>query len=113
MAKKAAAKETIKSNVKKFEFSKLNEFLTKEVNPVGSIIDVNEFINTKEFISSGIYALDALLSTRILNGGVPDNKIIGIGGESGCLYPTEKLNIYVMRTKNKTRNIYGKENLES
>jgi len=74
MAKKAG---------KKFEFSKLNEFLSKDVNPIGSLINENEFIDTKEFIASGIYALDALLSTKILNGGIPNNKVIGIGGQSG------------------------------
>ena len=115
MAKKATTKAAA-TNLpakKQFEFSKLNEFLTKEVNPEGSLIEVNEFINTKELISSGVYALDALLSTKLLGGGIPNNKVIGIGGESGCLYPTEKLNVYVMRTKTKKRNIYGQENLES
>lgn len=74
MAKKKAKKQ--------FEFSKLNEFLSG-VNPVGSLIHENEFIDTKEFISSGIYALDALLSTKVLKGGIPNNKVIAIGGQSG------------------------------
>lgn len=104
---KAASKDTPAK--KQFEFSKLNEFLTKEVNPEGSLIEVNEFINTKELISSGVYALDALLSTKLIGGGIPNNKVIGIGGESGCLYPSEKLNIYVMKSKNKIRNVYGLE----
>ena len=64
---------------KKFEFSKLNEFLSSDVNPIGSLINENEFIDTKEFISSGIYALDALLSTKILKGGIPNNKVVAIG----------------------------------
>lgn len=72
-----------KKEGKKFEFSKLNEFLSKDVNPIGSLIHENEFIDTKEFISSGVYALDALLSTRVLDGGIPNNKVIGIGGQSG------------------------------
>jgi len=72
-----------KSNGKKFEFSKLNEFLSSDVNPIGSLIAENEFIDTKEFISSGVYALDALLSTRVLKGGIPNNKVIVIGGQSG------------------------------
>ena len=76
------AKKT-KSNGKKFEFSKLNEFLSSDVNPIGSLIGENEFIDTKEFISSGIYALDALLSTKVLKGGIPNNKVIAIGGQSG------------------------------
>jgi len=121
MAKKATVKtagssvkaSAPKSNAKVFEFSKLNDFLSKEVNPIGSLVETNEFINTKEFISSGIYVLDAALSTKLVGGGIPNNKVIGIGGESGCLYPTEKLNIYTMKTKNKNRSVYGKENLES
>lgn len=72
-----------KSTGKKFEFSKLNEFLSSDVNPIGSLINENEFIDTKEFISSGIYALDALLSTKILKGGIPNNKVVAIGGQSG------------------------------
>lgn len=84
MAKKTTAKETTAKPAKKvFEFSKLNDFLSKDVNPEGSLIDTNEFINTKEFISSGIYVLDALLSTQIMNGGIPNNKVVGIGGVSG------------------------------
>lgn len=121
MAKKATVKTTgsvakasaPKSNAKVFEFSKLNDFLSKEVNPIGSLIETNDFINTKEFISSGIYVLDAALSTKLVGGGIPNNKVVGIGGESGCVVPTEKLNIYVMKTKNKIRNVYGKENMES
>jgi RecA/RadA recombinase len=77
---KAAAQ---KSNTKVFEFSKLNDFLSKEVNPIGSLVETNEFINTKEFISSGIYVLDAALSTKLVGGGIPNNKVVGIGGESG------------------------------
>jgi len=76
------AKEKKKTG-KKFEFSKLNEFLSSEVNSIGSLIGENEFIDTKEFISSGVYALDALLSTRVLKGGIPNNKVIAIGGQSG------------------------------
>lgn len=68
---------------KKFEFSKLNEFLSNDVNPIGSLINENEFIDTKEFLSSGIYALDALLSTKIVKGGIPNNKVVAIGGPSG------------------------------
>lgn len=83
MAKKTVKETAAKPTKKTFEFSKLNDFLSKEVNPEGSLIESNEFINTKEFISSGIYVLDALLSTQILEGGIPNNKVIGIGGESG------------------------------
>lgn len=72
-----------KKEGKKFEFSKLNEFLSKDVNPIGSLIADNEFIDTKEFISSGVYALDALLSTKIIGGGIPNNKVVAIGGKSG------------------------------
>ena len=72
-----------KNSGKKFEFSKLNEFLSNDVNPIGSLINENEFIDTKEFISSGVYALDALLSTKVIKGGIPNNKVIAIGGQSG------------------------------
>lgn len=61
--------------------------------------------SNRTFVGTGIYALNAAISSDIY-GGIPDNRITVLAGESGCLFPTEKLNIYVMNTKNKKHNIH-------
>lgn len=64
-----------------FELSALNDFLGG-VSKKGGLLSEQEAIpNT--FISTGIHALNALLSGRIIGGGIPDDRFIGIGGESG------------------------------
>jgi RecA/RadA recombinase len=65
-----------------FDVSDLNSFMSSEVNKKGGLIDEIEQATT-EYISSGIYALDALLSGRVLDGGITNDRFIGIGGESG------------------------------
>jgi RecA/RadA recombinase len=76
MAKKAT------SVSKNFDLNDLNTFLTKEVNKKGDLIDKLD-LKIDHYISSGIYILDALLSAKVLGGGIPNNRVIGIGGESG------------------------------
>jgi RecA/RadA recombinase len=77
MAKKATS--TVSKN---FNLSDLNSFLSKEVNKKGDLIDKLD-LKIDHYISSGIYVLDALLSAKVLGGGIPNNRVIGIGGESG------------------------------
>lgn len=103
MAKKT---DTKTGGSKAMDFGELNDFLSKEVNPDGSMIEDNKHIGVKEWISTGIYALDLLISGRLLDGGIPNNRLTGFGGQSGCLFPTEKINIYVMKTKHEKHNVY-------
>ena len=102
MAKKVTATPSA-SNV--FSFDDLNSFLTKEVKSGGEIISKMKFEET-EFIPSGIHVLDALTSARVIGGGIASNRFTVIAGPSACLFPEEKINIYVMKTKKDNRNIY-------
>lgn len=88
-----AKKEKVVSDSKIMGFDELNSFLTKEVSPLGSLINVNENIGVKEWISTGNYALDLLISGRLLDGGVPDNRMTGFGGVSGSGKTFVALNI--------------------
>lgn len=65
-----------------FDIADLNSFLTKEVNTKGGLIHELDEAPT-EYISTGIFALDALLSGRVLDGGITNDRFVGIGGESG------------------------------
>ncbi len=66
---------------KKFEFSKIGSIMNNIAKSVPIIID--DKIKEKRFISTGVYLLDAALSSRILGGGVQSNRITVFAGESG------------------------------
>jgi RecA/RadA recombinase len=65
-----------KSN--EFNFSNISSLI--ENISKKDIISVEDFEKEKTFISTGIHALDALLSKSILKGGIPNNKITIIAG---------------------------------
>lgn len=82
------AKEKIKkeknsevSDSKEFSFDQLSSTLDKDVKSGGGIISNMNFAN-EEFISSGIYILDALTSARIIEGGISNNRFTCIAGEN-------------------------------
>jgi RecA/RadA recombinase len=73
---KSQPKET-----KKFEFSKVGTILDNisKTTPIKVVKESKE----KTFISTGVYLLDACLSARLLDGGIPSSRITGLIGESG------------------------------
>jgi RecA/RadA recombinase len=75
MAKQA--KET-----KKFEFSKVGSILDNIAKSVPILVEKE--IKEKQFITTGVYLLDAALSGRLLGGGVATNRITAFAGESGA-----------------------------
>ena len=79
MAKK---KDEPKKDEKSFSLSELNSFLSKEVNPLGGLISDDKRNENVELLNTGVYVLNALLSSRIY-GGIASNRVLGIGGESG------------------------------
>jgi len=66
---------------KKFEFSKIGSLMNNIAKTVPIIIDTD--IKEKKFISTGVYLLDAALSSRLLGGGIQTNRITCFAGESG------------------------------
>jgi RecA/RadA recombinase len=66
---------------KKFEFSKIGSLMNNIAKTVPIIIDTE--IKEKKFISTGVYLLDAALSSRLIGGGVQTNRITCFAGESG------------------------------
>ena len=75
------AKEKKDNSSKKFEFSKVGALMNSISKTVPIIID--DKVREKKFISTGVYLLDAALSSRLLGGGVQTNRITCFAGESG------------------------------
>jgi len=74
------AKE-VKKDSKRFEFSKIGSILDNIAKTVP--IQVEKEIKEKQFITTGVYLLDAALSGRLLGGGIATNRITAFAGESG------------------------------
>lgn len=64
----------------KFQFSKIGGLISSIADDLGMIVDKGDTV--KEFISTGIYILNAALSGSLF-GGVMDNRITCFAGESG------------------------------
>jgi RecA/RadA recombinase len=75
------AKQSVKE-VKRFEFSKVGTILDNIAKSVP--IQIEKVIKEKQFITTGVYLLDAALSGRLLGGGVATNRITAFAGESGA-----------------------------
>jgi RecA/RadA recombinase len=73
MAKKAKSQ---------FEFSKIGSILDNISKTVPILIEKE--IREKKFISTGVYLMDAALSGKLLGGGVANNRITALAGESGA-----------------------------
>jgi len=67
--------------VKKFEFSKVGTILDNIAKSVP--IQIEKEIKEKQFITTGVYLLDAALSGKLLGGGISTNRITAFAGESG------------------------------
>ena len=74
--------KTEKKEVKKFEFSKVGSILDNIAKTIP--IQIEKVIKEKQFITTGVYLLDAALSGRLLGGGVATNRITAFAGESGA-----------------------------
>lgn len=68
--------------VKRFEFSKVGTILDNIAKSVP--IQIEKEVKEKQFITTGVYLLDAALSGKLLGGGVANNRITAFAGESGA-----------------------------
>jgi RecA/RadA recombinase len=71
-----------KKEVKKFEFSKVGSILDNIAKSVPILVEKE--IKEKQFISTGVYIVDAAMSGRLLKGGIATNRISVFAGESGA-----------------------------
>lgn len=74
--------KTQSKEVKKFEFSKVGSILDNIAKTVPIVIEKE--IKEKNYISTGVYLLDAALSAKLLGGGIMTGRIFGLLGESGA-----------------------------
>lgn len=56
----------------------------KKTNPDAAFLNNNTLSTIPGFIDTGSYALNAIISGRIKDGGVPIGRITGLSGPSGC-----------------------------
>ena len=69
-----------------------------KLDPFGSSDMMNSDIGEiKEYIDSGSWILNAALSGSIKKG-IPNNKIIQLAGESGCLPKNETIRLYILKS---------------
>lgn len=66
---------------KEFTYSELDGLLSSAMDKT-TIMEAGDD-EVKEFISTGIYSFDALISTKVIGGGIPSNRITVLAGESG------------------------------
>jgi hypothetical protein len=85
-----------KENSKMFSFEDLNKTMSK-ISILGSTMDKSEISKIDEYLDSGNYHLNAALTGSLFKG-YPSNRTVSVCGPSGCLIPTEKINVYVMKT---------------
>jgi len=71
-----------KKEVKKFEFSKVGSILDNIAKIVP--IQIEKEIRERNYISTGVYLLDAALSAKLVGGGILAGRIFGLLGESGA-----------------------------
>jgi len=71
-----------KKTKSQFEFSKIGSILDNISKTVPILIEKE--IREKKFISTGVYLMDAALSGKLLGGGVANNRITALAGESGA-----------------------------
>lgn len=74
--------KTQSKEIKKFEFSKVGSILDNIAKTVPIVIEKE--IKEKNYISTGVYLLDAALSAKLLGGGIMTGRIFGLLGESGA-----------------------------
>lgn len=68
--------------VKKFEFSKVGSILDNIAKSVPILVEKE--IKEKQFITTGVYLLDAALAGKLIGGGIATNRITAFAGESGA-----------------------------
>jgi RecA/RadA recombinase len=72
-----------KKNKGKFDFSKVGKIMDGISEKTSIVIEDANAANSREFIDTGIYILNALLSKSILKGGIMSNRITALAGPSG------------------------------
>jgi hypothetical protein len=76
-------------------FSTLSDALDK-IAPDGALIDDSPFAKIDEWLPTGSYILNAVISGSIF-GGIPNRRSIMFAGAEGCLQKDEEVEIYILK----------------
>ena len=79
-------------------FDAINDLLGN-INPNGGMMDTNPIAKIDEWIPTGNYLLNAVLSGSLF-GGLPNRRSLVLAGEEGCLEKNQEVEIYKMKNKN-------------
>jgi hypothetical protein len=74
-------------------FSKFNDLLEKKTK---GHVKLKGFSDITEFIPTGNYMLNALMSGSLF-GGYPNSRSIGVSGDSGCVTGDQVIKVYKFR----------------
>ena len=69
-----------------------------EGNPFASFLDKSTLSRVDKWISTGSYVLDAIISGKMRNGGIPNGRLTMLYGESMCVTKNQKIRVYKMKT---------------
>jgi hypothetical protein len=94
-----------KKEIKSFSFKDIVGMTNGIIKKMPVVHETLKTSKNRSNISTGIYVLNAALSSDIY-GGIADNRITVFAAPSGCLHPEEKINIYIMKTLKQHHNIY-------
>lgn len=72
-----------KKGKKKFEFSQIGKIMDGISDKTNVLIEDESSSKGREFIDTGVYILNALMSKSILNGGMLSNRITALAGPTG------------------------------
>jgi len=78
------------------EISKVLESINS-VNPFATYLNDNTLSTVKEYIDTGSYVLNAIVSGSV-HGGIPKGRVTVLAGPSMCLTKTQKIRVYRMKT---------------
>lgn len=79
--------------------------MVQSIDNSAEIIADSYYSNIQEWIPSGNYILNACMSGDLFKA-IPSGKIITYCGPSGCLPKNEKIEIYIIKGKNRSHDIY-------
>lgn len=77
------------------------------IDKTAEIIADSAYSNIEYWIPSGNYILNAAMSGDLFKG-IPSGRVTCLAGDSGCLPKNEKIEIYIIKNKEKTHEIVSR-----
>lgn len=69
-----------------------------EGNPYSTFLNQSTLSRVDNWIDTGSYMLNAIISGKIRGGGIPSGRLTMLVGESMCIAADQKVKVYKMQT---------------